>query len=133
MKQRPVVLPSKCFWPVPTEALYAIARNPVLMPSLVANNKEPKDFEVPAVAEVAFKGKEKGAKWADAWDAVIYGSYASPGVPRDRAAFLEKALRPIPLAKICTSESLTIETNFDHHNTGGCRYGSGTVKSAKRR
>jgi tripartite-type tricarboxylate transporter receptor subunit TctC len=63
----------------------------VMLP-LVTTNKDPKFPAVPAIMEVALKGKEKWADWTAAWDAVVYWSYASPGVPPDRAAFLEKAL-----------------------------------------
>jgi len=69
-----------------------VVQNPDVMLPLVATNKDPKFPDVPAVTEVALKGKEKWAEWASAWDGVVYWSYASPGVPQDRAAFLEKAL-----------------------------------------
>jgi tripartite-type tricarboxylate transporter receptor subunit TctC len=69
-----------------------VVQNPDLMLALVATNKDPKFPGVPAVTEVALKGKEKWAEWAAAWDGVVYWSYATPGIPQDRAAFLEKAL-----------------------------------------
>jgi tripartite-type tricarboxylate transporter receptor subunit TctC len=69
-----------------------VAKNPDLMLPLIVTNKDPKFPDVPAVTEVAVKGKEKWAEWAAAWDGVIYWSYATPGIPQDRAAFLEKAL-----------------------------------------
>jgi len=69
-----------------------VAQNPDLMLPLVATNKDPKFPGVPAVTEVALQGKIKWAEWAAAWDGVVYWSYATPGIPKDRAAFLEKAL-----------------------------------------
>jgi tripartite-type tricarboxylate transporter receptor subunit TctC len=41
---------------------------------------------------VAVKGKEKWGKWASAWDEVMYWSFATPGIPQDRADYLENAL-----------------------------------------
>ena len=70
-----------------------VTKNLDVMLPLVLTNKDPKFPDVPAVTEVALKGKEKWAKWAGAWDEVIYWAYASPGVPKDKAAFLEGALK----------------------------------------
>jgi hypothetical protein len=47
---------------------------------------------VPTVKELAVEGKEKWGTWASTWDGVLYWSYATPGIPEDRAAFLEHAL-----------------------------------------
>jgi len=69
-----------------------VAKNPDVMLPIVGTNKDPKFPNVPAVKEVVLKGKEKWAEWTSTWDQVVYWSYASPGVPPDRAAFLEKAL-----------------------------------------
>ena len=56
--------------------------------------KDPKGFPgVPAVKDVAIKGKEKWGSLASAWDELLYWSYATPGIPQDRAAFLESALQ----------------------------------------
>ena len=72
-----------------------VAKNEDLMLPLVATNKDPKFPNVPSVMEVALKGKEKWADWTAAWDQVVYWSYTTPGVPKDRAAFLEKALEKV--------------------------------------
>jgi tripartite-type tricarboxylate transporter receptor subunit TctC len=69
-----------------------VAQDSDVMLPLVTTNKDPKFPAVPAITEVALKGKEKWGEWTSAWDAVVYWSYTSPGVPADRAAFLEKAL-----------------------------------------
>ena len=70
-----------------------VLKNTDVMQPLVLTNKDPKLPDVPAVSEVALKGKEKWAKWAAAWDEVIYWAYSSPGVPEDKLAFLEEALK----------------------------------------
>ena len=65
-----------------------------LLVPIVVTLKDPKGFPgVPAVKDVAIKGNEKWGQWASAWDEVLYWSYATPGIPKDRAAFLESALR----------------------------------------
>ena len=46
-----------------------------------------------AIKDVAMKGKEKWGQWASAWDEVLYWSYATPGIPNDRTAFLQMALQ----------------------------------------
>lgn len=68
-----------------------VKESDVMFP-LVLTNKDSKLPNVPAVADVALKGKEKWAEWAAAWDAVVYWAYAPPKTPKDRAAFLEQAL-----------------------------------------
>lgn len=69
-----------------------IVKDPDLLQPVLATNKDPKFPKVPAVTEVAAKGKQKWADWTAAWDQVVYWSFTAPGVPQDRAAFLEKAL-----------------------------------------
>jgi len=69
-----------------------IVKDPDLLLALAATNKDPKFPDVPAITEIALKGKEKWAEWTAAWDQVVYWSYATPGIPKDRAAFLENAL-----------------------------------------
>jgi tripartite-type tricarboxylate transporter receptor subunit TctC len=65
-----------------------------LLVPIVVTLKDPKGFPgVPAVKDVAMKGKEKWGQWASAWDEVLYWTYATPGIPKDRAAFLESALQ----------------------------------------
>jgi tripartite-type tricarboxylate transporter receptor subunit TctC len=64
-----------------------------LMLPIVVTTKDPKGFPgVPTASEVAVKGKEKWGSLAAAWDELLYWSYATPGTPQDRAAFLESAL-----------------------------------------
>jgi tripartite-type tricarboxylate transporter receptor subunit TctC len=71
-----------------------VAQEADLMLPIVVTTKDEKGFPgVPSVKDVAIKGKEKWGKWASAWDEVMYWSYATPGIPQDRAAFLESALK----------------------------------------
>jgi tripartite-type tricarboxylate transporter receptor subunit TctC len=65
-----------------------------VMRPIVVTTKDEKGFRgVPVVKDLALKGKEKWGRWASAWDEVMYWSYATPGIPQDRAAFLESALK----------------------------------------
>jgi len=65
-----------------------------LMRPIVVTAKDEKGFRgVPVVKDLAIKGKEKWGKWASAWDEVMYWSYATPGIPQERAVFLESALK----------------------------------------
>jgi len=65
----------------------------VMLP-IAVTTKDNEGFPgVPVVKDIAIKGKEKWGQWASAWDEVMYWSYATPGIPADRAAFLEDALR----------------------------------------
>lgn len=71
-----------------------VAQDADLLLPIVVTTRDPSGFPgVPTVEETAAKGKEKWGRWASAWDEVLYWSYATPGVPEDRAAFLEQALR----------------------------------------
>mgnify|MGYP001438174024 CR=1 FL=1 len=64
------------------------------MRPIVVTTKDEKGFRgIPVVKDLAVKGKEKWGKWASGWDEVMYWSYATPGIPQDRAAFLESALK----------------------------------------
>jgi tripartite-type tricarboxylate transporter receptor subunit TctC len=65
-----------------------------LLVPVVVTRKNAKGFPgVPSVKDVAVQGKEKWGRLASAWDELLYWSYATPGIPLDRAAFLESALR----------------------------------------
>ncbi len=65
----------------------------VMLP-IVVSTKDDKGFPgVPTAKAAAVKGKEKWGSLAAAWDELLYWSYASPGTPQDRAAFLESALQ----------------------------------------
>jgi tripartite-type tricarboxylate transporter receptor subunit TctC len=65
-----------------------------LMLPIVVSTKDEKGFPgVPTAKEAAVKGKEKWGKWVGAWDELMYWSYTTPGIPQDRAAFLEGALQ----------------------------------------
>jgi tripartite-type tricarboxylate transporter receptor subunit TctC len=64
----------------------------VMIP-IVVSTKDPKGFPgLPTAKEAAVKGKEKWGTLAGAWDELMYWTYATPGIPQDRAAFLESAL-----------------------------------------
>jgi tripartite-type tricarboxylate transporter receptor subunit TctC len=65
-----------------------------LMLPLVVSTADPKGFPgIKTAEELALKGKEKWGRLVGAWDALMYWSYAAPGTPADRAAFLEDALK----------------------------------------
>ncbi len=69
-----------------------LAGNEDIMQPIVMTNRDAKLPDVPSALDVAVKGKEKWARWVAAWDDVIYWSYATPGIPQERAAYLEQAL-----------------------------------------
>ena len=69
-----------------------VKQNSDFMQPLVLTVKDPNFPDAPAISDVVLKGKEKWAKWIAAWDEVIYWACTTPGVPADRAAFLEQAL-----------------------------------------
>ena len=65
-----------------------------LMAPIVVSTKDERGFPgVPTVKDAAVKGKEKWGRLAAAWDQLLYWSYGTPGMPQDRAAFLEGALQ----------------------------------------
>jgi len=65
----------------------------VMLP-IVVSTKDEKGFPgVPTATDEAAKGKEKWGRLVAAWDELLYWSYAAPGIPQDRAAFLESALQ----------------------------------------
>lgn len=65
-----------------------------IMQPIVVSTKDEKGFPgIPTAAQSAAKGKEKWGRLTSAWDDLMYWSYASPGTPQDRAAFLESALQ----------------------------------------
>jgi tripartite-type tricarboxylate transporter receptor subunit TctC len=64
----------------------------VLQPLVVSTRDEGGFKGIPTIEQVAIKGKEKWGRWAATWDQLMYWSYATPGIPQDRAKFLEQAL-----------------------------------------
>jgi tripartite-type tricarboxylate transporter receptor subunit TctC len=65
-----------------------------IMLPIVVSTKDEKGFPgVPTAQDAAVKGKEKWGRLVAAWDELLYWSYAAPGIPQDRAAFLESALQ----------------------------------------
>jgi tripartite-type tricarboxylate transporter receptor subunit TctC len=65
-----------------------------IMLPIVVSTKDEKGFPgVPTAKDEAAKGKEKWGRLVAAWDELLYWSYAVPGTPQDRAAFLESALQ----------------------------------------
>jgi tripartite-type tricarboxylate transporter receptor subunit TctC len=65
-----------------------------VMQPIVVSTKDEKGFPgVPTAIDAAAKGKEKWGRLVAAWDELLYWSYAAPGTPQDRAAFLESALQ----------------------------------------
>lgn len=71
-----------------------MAKDADLMLPIVVSTKDEKGFPgVPTAQDAAVKGKEKWGRLVAAWDELLYWSYATPGIPQDRAAFLESALQ----------------------------------------
>ncbi len=71
-----------------------MAKDADVMIPIVVSTKDEKGFPgVPTAKEAAVKGKVKWGSLAAAWDELLYWSYATPGIPQDRAAFLESALQ----------------------------------------
>lgn len=71
-----------------------MAKDADLMLPIVVSTKDEKGFPgVPTAKDAAIKGKEKWGRLTAAWDELLYWSYATPGTPQDRAAFLESALQ----------------------------------------
>ena len=67
----------------------------VMLP-IVVSTKDEKGFPgVSTAKEAAVKGKEKWGSLVAAWDELLYWSYATPGIPQDRAAFLESVLQKV--------------------------------------
>jgi tripartite-type tricarboxylate transporter receptor subunit TctC len=70
-----------------------VVKDADLMLPIVVTTKDEKGFPgLPTAKAAAVKGKEKWGSLAAAWDEMLYWSYATPGIPQDRAAFLESAL-----------------------------------------
>jgi tripartite-type tricarboxylate transporter receptor subunit TctC len=74
-------------------AAQALKDEDVMLP-IVVSTKDEKGFPgIPTAKDTAPKGKEKWGSLVAAWDELLYWSYAAPGTPQDRAAFLESALQ----------------------------------------
>jgi tripartite-type tricarboxylate transporter receptor subunit TctC len=73
-----------------------VVKDEDIMLAIVVSTKDEKGFAgVPTAKDTAVKGKEKWGRLVAAWDELLYWSYATPGTPQDRAAFLESALQKI--------------------------------------
>jgi tripartite-type tricarboxylate transporter receptor subunit TctC len=97
-----------------------VAQDTDLLVPIVVTAKDPNGFPgVPTVNELAIKGKEKWGKWASAWDAVLYWSYATPGIPQDRAAFLQKALEKTYHDPSFVAEMKKLNVNLSDHFIDG--------------
>jgi tripartite-type tricarboxylate transporter receptor subunit TctC len=71
-----------------------VVKDADLMLPIVVTTKDEKGFPgIPTAQEMAVKGKEEWGRLAAAWDELLYWSYATPGIPEDRTAFLEGALQ----------------------------------------
>ena len=71
-----------------------VVKDADIMLPIVVSTKDEKGFPgVPTAQDAAVKGKEKWGRLVAAWDELLYWSYATPGTPQDRAAFLESALQ----------------------------------------
>jgi tripartite-type tricarboxylate transporter receptor subunit TctC len=91
-----------------------------LLTPIVVTLKDPKGFPgVPAIKDVAMKGKEKWGHWASAWDEVLYWSYATPGIPNDRAAFLQMALQRTYHDPVFRAEMAKLNIDVSDHFIDG--------------
>ncbi|OGP53572.1 MAG: hypothetical protein A2162_01900 [Deltaproteobacteria bacterium RBG_13_52_11b] len=69
-------------------------QNADIMDPIVASSRDEALFPgVPDVGEVVMPGKGKWANYMDAADTVMFWAITTPGVPKDRAAFMESVLR----------------------------------------
>ena len=73
-----------------------LAANPDLLKPIVATVRAEEIFPgVPGVAEVALPDRKKWAEYLEAWENVMYWAITSPGVPKERAQFMEGALQKV--------------------------------------
>ena len=87
-----------------------------LMQAIAVTMRDDKGFKgIPVVKDIAIKGKEKWGKWASAWDEVMYWSYSAPGVPADRIAFLENALRKIHADPAFRAQMQKLNVDLSEH------------------
>jgi tripartite-type tricarboxylate transporter receptor subunit TctC len=96
-----------------------VAQDADLLVPIVVTAPDPDGFPgVPTVEELAVEGKEKWGRWASAWDGVLYWSYAPPGIPEDRAAFLEEALEKTYNDGAFAEEMKKLKVNLSAHFIG---------------
>jgi tripartite-type tricarboxylate transporter receptor subunit TctC len=96
-----------------------VAQDADLLLPIVVTATDPNGFPgVPTVTELAIEGKEKWASWASAWDGVLYWSYATPGIPEDRAAFLENALEQTYKDAAFAEEMRKVKVSLSDHFIG---------------
>jgi tripartite-type tricarboxylate transporter receptor subunit TctC len=73
-----------------------LTQNGDIMVAIASTSRDEALFPgVPDAGEVAIPGKEKWAKYMDAADTVMFWAIAPPGMPKDRAAYLESVLKRI--------------------------------------
>ncbi|MDA8125964.1 MAG: hypothetical protein M0009_12345 [Deltaproteobacteria bacterium] len=90
-----------------------------LMMPIVVSTKDPKGFPgIPTAEEAAVKGKEKWGRLAGAWDELMYWSYATPGIPQDRAAFLESALQKAYNDPAYRADLVKLKIDLSEHFVG---------------
>jgi len=91
-----------------------------LMLPIVVSTKDEKGFPgVPTAKEAAVKGKEKWGSLTAAWDELLYWSYATPGTPEDRAAFLESALQKAFNDPAYRADLAKLKIDVSDHFVGG--------------
>ena len=91
----------------------------VMLP-IVVSTKDEKGFPgVPTAEAAAVKGKEKWGRLAAAWDELLYWSYAVPGTPQDRAAFLESALQKTYNDPAFRADLAKLKLDLSDHFVGG--------------
>ena len=62
---------------------------------LVFAVKHPQYPKIPSIREVVLPGREKWAEYEVSWGDIMYMALAPPGIPKDRAKFLEDGLKKV--------------------------------------
>ena len=102
-----------------------------IMLPIVVSTKDEKGFPgVPTAKDEAAKGKEKWGSLTAAWDELLYWSYAVPGTPQDRAAFLESALQKTYNDPSFRADLAKLKLDLSDHFIGGKELKSLTAEIA---
>ena len=73
---------------------FALTQNADIMVAIASTSRDEALFPgVPDVGEIVMPGKGKWANYMDAADTVMFWAITTPGIPKDRAAYLESILQ----------------------------------------
>jgi tripartite-type tricarboxylate transporter receptor subunit TctC len=73
----------------------AIKANPGLVRPLVAGGFEPAFPHLPTALSDAAPGGKKWGEYINNWNDIMFMAYGPPGMPKDRVAFLESAMKKV--------------------------------------